>query len=206
MKNHNQDSSTFKMVVKFIVAGAVIGSVIGVMGLVGIIPDSKLESVTEITIIICIGLIVLIIDLLFALGHCQPLIRGYIDKNGEQTNGVIEYVKEIPRPDQLGLDEWVRKVRYSLSVKYNVDSKEYRKEFSPTHLTSRRELYPLSFEKGKEIPVKYLKRIPMLSILDLDILKNAWNSENQTSRIHFIMIPLIITALYIIAVIMIGSF
>lgn len=203
MKNHNQDSNTFKMIVKFIIAGAVIGSVIGVMGLAGMIPGNKLESVTEITIKICIGLIVLIIDLLFAFGLCQPLIRGYIDKHGEQTNGVIEYVKEIPRPDQIGLDEWVRKVRYSLTVKYNAASKEYRKEFPPTHLTSKRELYPLSFEEGNEIPVKYLKRTPMLSLLDLDILKNAWNSESQTSRIHLLMIPLIITTMYIIAVIMI---
>ena len=201
--NNHQDSNAFKIIVKYIIVGAVIGSFIGVMGLVGIIPGDKLESVTEITIKTCIGLIVLIIDLLFALGLCQPLIRGYIDKHGKQTNGVIEYVKEIPRPDQLGLDEWIRKVRYSLTVKYYVDSKEYRKEFPPTHLTSKRELYPLSFEEGKEISVKHLERIPMLSLLDLDVLKNAWNIESQTSRIHLIMIPLIITTMYIIVIIMI---
>ena len=204
MKNNNhQDSNAFKMIVKFIIAGAIIGSVIGVMGLVGIIPGDRLETVTEITTKICIGLIVLIIDLLFALGLCQPLIRRYIDKNGKQTNGLIEYVNELPRPDQLGLDEWIRKVRYSLTVKYCVDSKEYSKEFPPTHLTSKRELYPLSFEEGKEIPVKYLKRFPMLSILDLEILKAAWNTENRNARIHLIMIPLIITTMYVIAIIMI---
>lgn len=204
MKNNNyQDSKAFKMIVKFIIAGAIIGSVIGVMGLVGIIPGDRLETVTEITIKICIGLIVLIIDLLFALGLCQPLIRRYIDKNGKQTNGLIEYVNELPRPDQFGLDKWIRKVRYSLTVKYCADSKEYSKEFPPTHLTSMRELFPLSFEEGKEIPVKFLKRFPMLSILDLDILKDARNTENRNARIHLIMIPLIITTMYIIAIIMI---
>ena len=201
--NRHQDSNAFKMIVRFIIAGAVIGSVIGVVGLAGIIPGDKLETVTEITIKICIGLIVLIIDLLFAVGLCQPLIRRYIDRHGEQTNGVIEYINEIPRPDQLGLDEWVRKVRYSLTVKYYADSKEYSKEFPPTHLTSKRELYPLSFEEGKEISVKYLKIFPMLSILDLDVLKDAWNTENRNARIHLIMIPLIITAMYVNAIVMI---
>ena len=189
------------MIVRFIIAGAVIGSLIGVMGLVGIIPGNELETVTEITIKICIGLIVLIIDLLFAFGLCQPLIRRFIDRHGEQTNGIIKYMNEIPRPDQLGLDEWVRKVRYSLTVKYYADSKEYSKEFPPTHLTSKRELYPISFEEGKEIPVKYLKLFPALSILDLDILKNAWNIENRNARIHLMMIPLIITVVCIIVIV-----
>lgn len=37
------------------------------------------------------------------------MIRRFIDRHGEQTNGIIKYMNEIPRPDQLGLDEWVRK-------------------------------------------------------------------------------------------------
>lgn len=201
--NDPQDSRAFKMTVKWILAGAVIGSAIGIMGLTGIIPADQMLSVSKTIIKAGIGLIVLIIDFLFAFALCQPLIMGYIEKHGKQTNGIIEHVKEIPRPDQLGADEWVRKAHFSLTVKYRAGTKEYHKEFPQTHLTSKQALYPLSLEEGQEIPVKYLDKIPALSLLDSDILKDARNSENKRSRIFFLMIPLIMTAVYIAAAILI---
>lgn len=204
MKHQDRkDSSAFKTVVLSIVIGAVIGSVIGLLGLLGVIPGDKLEVTTAITIKVCVGFIVLIIDLLLAYALCQPLIRDYIDKHGVRTSGVIEYVREIPRPDQLGEDEWVRKCLFSFTVKYRAGSKEYTKEFPPTPLTSKRELYPLSFEEGKEIPIEYLKRAPSFALIDIEVLKEAWRNENKKSRIHFIMIPIIITAAYIITIVMI---
>ena len=63
--------------------------------------------------------------------------------------------------------------------------------------------YPLSLEEGQEIPVKYPDKIPALSLLDSDILKDARNSENKRSRISILMIPLIMTAVYIAAAILI---
>ena len=107
-----QDSRAFRMTVRWILAGAVIGSVTGVMAVAGIIPGDQAAAVSGIVIKADIGIIVLMIDILFACALCQPVIRGYIEKHGRQTIGVIESVKEIPRPDQLGLDEWVRKALF----------------------------------------------------------------------------------------------
>ena len=90
-----------------------------------------------------------------------------------------------------------------LTVKYHARGKEYRKVFSSQHLTSRQALYPISFEAGQEIPVKYPERFPALAVLDPDSLKRVWYTENKKSKIPVIMIPMIITALYIIAVILI---
>ena len=198
-----QDSRAFRMTVRWILAGAVIGSITGVMAVAGIIPGDQAAAVSGIVIKAGIGMIVLIIDILFACALCQPVIRGYIEKHGRQTIGVIESVKEIPRPDQLGLDEWVRKAFFSFTVKYHAGAKEYSKEFPPTPLTSRQALYPLSCEEGQEIPVKYLEKCPKLSLLDSDILKNAQNTESKKSRMFFLMVPLIMTAVYIAAVILI---
>lgn len=200
--DHRKDDKAFRMTVICIIAGAVIGSVIGALGLLGVIPQEYFGSTTEIVIKICIGLIVLIVDLLFIWAICQPMLRGYIDRNGVQTNGEITTVREIPCPDQLYADEWVRKLRYSCTVKYCAGGREYNKEFPPTHLTSKRELYPFALEEGMEIPVRYLRSFPSVSVLDVDVLKNAWKQENQRDRKLFILIPLIITAGYLTAVIL----
>lgn len=198
-----KNNSPFKMIILWITIGAVIGSLIGILGLSGIIPADKMMSITSITIKVCIGLIVLIIDLLFAWGLCQPFLRKYISDHGEETVGLIEYIREIPRPDQLDVDEWIRKVRYSCTIRYKGNKKEYSKEFPPSHLTSKRELYPLALEEGQEIAIKYLKRIPSLSIIYVDKWIEGWQNETKNDRIHLIMIPSIITALYITAIIMI---
>lgn len=62
--------------------------------------------------------------------------------------------------------------------------------------------YPLSLEERQEIPVKYPDKIPALSLLDSDILKDARNSENKRSRISILMVSLIMTAVYIAAAIL----
>ncbi len=200
-KQHEKDP--FIIIALWILAGAMIGSMIGVLGLSGIIPGDKMMTVTSMTIKICIGLIVLIIDLLFIWGSCQPFLRKYIYDHGEATEGVIEYVREIPRPDQLGADEWTRKVRYSCTIRYKGNKKEYSKEFAPTHLTSKQELYPFTLKEGQKIAVRFLKGFPALSIIDVDKLTEGRLNETNNDRIHLVMIPSIITALYITVIIMI---
>ncbi len=201
--NHSQDTAHFKPVVKWIIAGAVTGTFIGILALAGIIPGDKLLPICRIVIKAGIGLIILIIDVLFVLAFCRPRIRDYIEKHGKQTDGVIEDVNETVRPDQYGSDEWVRKAIFSVTVKYHARGKEYRKVFSLPHPTSRQALYPIPFEAGQEIPVKYPERFPALAELDPEGLKRVWYTENKKSKIPVIMIPMIITALYIIAVILI---
>lgn len=51
--------------------------------------------------------------------------------------------------------------------------------------------------------MKYPERFPALAELDPDGLKRVWYTENKKSKIPVIMIPMIITALYVIAVILI---
>ena len=191
------------MILIWIISGALIGSFIGALGLAGVISGDKMMTITKVTIEICLGLIVLIIDLLFIWGLCQPFLRKYIDDKGEKAVGMIEDVREIPRPDQLGVDEWIRKVRYSYSICYKANDKDYSKKFPPTHLTSKREMYPLTLEEGQEVAIKYLKRIPTLSVIDIDKLKEGWRNEHKNDRIHLIMIPSMLTAMYITAIIMI---
>lgn len=131
------------------------------------------------------------------------MISKYIDEHGTSTTGVIENVVTLTRPDQLRLDEWIKLSRYSITVSYEVNQKKYTKEFPPTILTSKRELYPHSIEKGDSIDLKYLKKNPNLSIVDIEVLKKETTSESENARIHLIMIPLIITVMFIIGVIMI---
>lgn len=45
--------------------------------------------------------------------------------------------------------------------------------------------------------MKYPERFPALAVLDPDGLKRVWYTENKKSKIPVIMIPMIITALWI---------
>ncbi|MCR5599166.1 MAG: hypothetical protein K6G33_00265 [Ruminococcus sp.] len=198
-----KEKNSLKLMVLCILAGAFIGSLIGALGLSGVISGDKMMNVMSLTLKVCVSLIVLIIDLLFILGLCQPFLLKYIYNNGETTVGVIEYVREIPRPDQLFVDEWIIKVRYSCTIRYKANNKEYSKEFPPTHLTSKREMYPLTLDKNNEIPIRYLKRLPTLSAIDVDKIRTGRQNEAKNDKIYLIMIPSILTAVYITTIIMI---
>ena len=198
----NKNKTPFKTIVISIIIGAVIGSLIGVLGVSGIIPKTFFESVTSMIIKLGIGLIILIIDLLFSLALLKPFLDRYIEKNGISTDGIIEDVQEIPYPDQLSADEWVRKVRYACIISYNVGTDLYKKEFPPTFLTSKRELYPFSFETGNKICIKYLKKFPSFALIDVEQIKTGQKKEHHDDLIHLIMLPLIITITYITTLIM----
>ena len=75
--------------------------------------------------------------------------------------------------------------------------------FFSQHPASRQALYPVSLEEGQEIPVKYPERFPALAVLDPDGLKRVWYTENKKSKIPVIMISMTITALYVIAIVLI---
>ena len=89
------------------------------------------------------------------------------------------------------------------AAKYHARGKEYRKVFSSQHPASRQALYPVSLEEGQEIPVKYPERFPALAVLDPDGLKRVWYTENKKTKIPVIMILMIITTLYVIAIVLI---
>ena len=182
----------------YIIAGFIIGSLIGALGYFKIIPKEFAEMIPSTTI----GLIVLIIDLLFIWAWIYHFLRRYVNKYGISTTGTIKSVRELPHPKELNVDEWCRKVRYSCIISYKVGTKEYNKEFPPTCLTSKQELYPLVIEDDTEIEIKYMNKFPNISFIDNEKLKEGYQAEHQNDIIHLIMIPLIITAVYIILLIM----
>ncbi len=139
----------------------------------------------------------------FIWGLIKPIIDRHIDKNGESVTGIIESVRTIPHPKYFSEDEWSRPSQFACVVSYNTDKGKITKEFPPTPLTSERELYPFSLEEGNEIPIKYLKNHPKLSLINNDTLKSAYKAEHNNDAIHLVIILTIITALYIIAIIMI---
>ena len=93
--------------------------------------------------------------------------------------------------------------RFACVVSYGTEKEKITKEFPPTPLTSERELYPFSFKEGNEIPIQYLKNHPKMSIINNEKLKTAYKAEHNNDVIYLIMIPTIITALYILALIII---
>ena len=149
----------------------------------------------------CIGSMVLLVDLLCVCALHRPAFHKHIDETGETATGIIEDITIIPLPNQLDTDDWVKKVRYSFTVSYEAGSKKYMKKFSPTLQTSKREIYPLDVDKGNYIGIKYCKRLPGLSIIDVDALKAGMKTERERTRIFFIAVPVIITMLYIVSVI-----
>ncbi|MDE6664594.1 MAG: hypothetical protein K2K14_00140 [Ruminococcus sp.] len=190
-------------IMTWIVGGIIVGSFIGALGYYRILPENVYNTLSSITIRVCIGLIVLIVDLLCAWGLIRPAINKYVDNHGDSTTGVIDNFVTLTKPDQLQADEWTKQSRYSFTISYEVDQKKYTKEFPPTILTSKRELYPHSIDKGDSIELKYLKKNPKLSLINIDVLKKGSTFESENARIHLIFIPLIITAIYIIGLIMI---
>lgn len=187
----------------WIIGGMIIGSFIGALGYYRVLPENVYNTLSSFTIRLCIGLIVLIVDLLCAWGLIRPIVNKYIDNHGESTTGYIDNVVTLTKPDQLQADDWIKQSRYSFTISYEVNQKKYTKEFPPTILTSKRELYPHNIDQGNSIELKYLKSNPKLSIINLDVLKKGAAFESENVRIHLIFIPLIITVIYIIGLIMI---
>lgn len=182
-------------------AGAMTGSLIGAMGYCKIVPHEFRESVTYTTIQICFGLIVAVVDLLCIWGLVKPILDRHIDRHGESVTGMIESLRELPHPDHFDDDEWVRLSRFACVVTYSTDSGKMTKEFPPTPLMSERELYPFAFEEGSEIPIKFLKKHPKLSIIDNCKLKAAYQIEHKKDMLYLVMIPTVITVLYILALV-----
>ncbi|MBR1384508.1 MAG: hypothetical protein IJ555_11980 [Ruminococcus sp.] len=197
MKEH-----PFRFLLLCILIGALVGSLIGAAGLMGLVPKDIFLSVSGAVIKICFGLIVLMVDVLCAFGLLRPLVSQRIDREGKRTAGIINDVTINTLPSELGEDEWTQKARFSFTVHYKAGERDIEKKFPPTCLTSRRELYPQNIEQGSEIPVKYLEITPRSSIIDIEYLKAGALWEQKNARVHFIMIPLIITAAYIIVLIL----
>lgn len=191
----------FKIIVLVFIIGVMAGMLIGGLCASNEVPEDVFFSVIGITKQICIGLAVLIVDLLCICALLIPVIDKHIDETGEATIGVIEDVTIHPHPNQPDDDEWLKKVRFSCTVSYKSDSKEYKKVFSPTALTSKRELYPVNIDKGNDIQIKYCKKLPSLSIIDIDVLKTELKNEQDKLKILYIIIPVIATALYIISIV-----
>ena len=190
----------FKITVIWIISGMLIGSLIGVLGLSGLIPTDHFLSVTGWIIRLCFGAIVLLIDCLCIWALVRPIVLRYIDRHGIPTIGKIEDVTVIPRPDQLGKDAWVQKVRFVFHVSYQVDARTYRKEYAPTCLTSRQALYPQTVVIGEDIPLRYHPKKPDFSLIDIPVIKDGLETEQKKARPYLTAIPVVITMIYIIAI------
>lgn len=184
----------------WIVTGILIVTIIETIGVLLNIPKDNFLSATSILIRLCLGAIVLLVDSLCIWGLLRPIMIKCIDRNGIRIMGKIENVTVIPRPDQLGEGDWVQKARFAFIVSYEVDSKKYCKEYTPTCLTSKQELYPQIIEIGEDIPIKYYKKAPKMSLIDINLLKSGLQNEQNNARVHLIMIPIIITLVYVIAI------
>jgi len=97
----------------WIIGGMIIGSFIGALGYYRVLPENVYNTLSSFTIRLCIGLIVLIVDLLCAWGLIRPIVNKYIDNHGESTTGYIDNVVTLTKPDQLQADDWIKQSRYS---------------------------------------------------------------------------------------------
>lgn len=162
----------------------------------GIIPDQMREAVSSGIIKTCLGMIVLIVNLLCIWGLILSGLSRRIDRSGERTAAIIESVDVLPLPHQTDESEFTQKARFVITVSYSIDQKTLKKQFPPTILTSRRELHPLSLEVGESLPIKYRRKHPRFAIIDIEPIKSGAVRETEKARIHLILIPLIITAAY----------
>ena len=190
--------SGVKAILLWILIGAVIGSGIGVLGVTGVIPGRKMMQVTGWTIRICLGLIVLLADVLCIWALIRRKILAAVEKNGMSAAGTVTAVREIPHPAHLNDDDWVRKAMFVFTVSYQAGGRTVTKEFTPTALLSRRELYPLQAEIGSSLPVKYSRKHPGLSLIDVDVIKQRMREDQQRSAKFFVIIPVILTAAWIV--------
>ena len=187
-----------KGILLWILAGAAIGSGIGILGVTGIIPGEQLMRVTGLTVHICIGLIVLLIDSLCIWALVRRQILAAVERSGASAAGTVTAVREIPHPGYLTDDDWVRKARFVFTVTYQAENKTYTKEFPPTALLSRQTLYPVLAEPGCSLPVRYSRKHPRFSLIDVNVMIQALKHEQRTTARFFVIIPIVLTTLYIL--------
>lgn len=192
-----KESSSKKLITQWIILGAVIGSIIGVLGVLGVIPGDKLLDMAGQAFWGGIGLIVLIIDALCVWALIRPFMSYGIERKGKAITGKISDIETIVRPDQIGVGEWMQKCRFVLSVTYEVEGVVYTKKFDPTCLTSRQELYPLVLEKDSDIPLKYRRKNPRKVIIDNETITKGICEEQKTNRKAMIIVPLALTLTYV---------
>jgi|GEM_PF-2810231 len=187
-----------------ILGGIAIAALICALIRSGLIAKESHEALIKTTVKVCIGLIVLIVDLLCAWGLLRPVLTAYIERNGVDSEGKIESVQTIAAPNRASADAWSDSMRFSLKFSYTVAGKRYTKEFPPTPLISKRELYPNPLVVGETIKLKCCEKFPRLALIDIEALRTRERDEARRTRIHLIMLPLIITAVYIMAIIGLG--
>ena len=188
-----------------IVGGIIIGTLIGAVGLTGVIPEDIFISSSKLIVKICIGAIALIIDILcFWALIIKPGLDKYIKEKGVKCKARIESLTAIPKPGQLGLDSELQKARFVYRISFKEGTKEITKELPPTCLTNRKELSAvIPTKEGEEIDIRYLEKHRSLCMIDNDILYSAIREERKEARIHFIMIPIITNAILITLIILI---
>ena len=116
-------------IILWIIGGIFIGSFIGALGYYRVLPENVYNTLSSFTIRLCIGLIVLIVDLLCVWGLIRPIVNTYIDNHGESTIGFIDNVVTLTKPDQLQADDRIKQSRYSFTVSYEVNQKNTQKSF-----------------------------------------------------------------------------
>ncbi len=191
----------FKIILTGIVVGVFIGCMVGVLGLMKVIPLNDYLFATELIIKGSIGLIVLMIDALCVFGLIRPRMTEKIMRNGVRVMGRIEESGMISHPKHISDPESIRPARFRFIVSYSAEGEDFRRELSPTCLTTKRDLLPLSTEEGEQIPLRYIKSRPKEVVIDNETLMNGLIAENKASRVHLIMIPVVVTLAFILAVI-----
>ena len=187
---------TPKRILIYILACAVLGSVIGVLGVLGILPRGVFEGALSITNL-CIGLIVLIVDALCIAGLIRAAVLRGIDRGGIPVTGVIEHLRVIRRPDQVQAGDWEALARFAPTVSYKANGKPYCTELSPTCLTSRQKLYPMIMEEGCAVPLKMHRKHPEWIVIDNEALRAGRYAEQKQTRIWLVTIPAVVTMIYV---------
>lgn len=192
-----QKHTACKAILLWIFAGCVIGSLIGLIGAAGILPESMLRTLTGWTIRICTGIIVLLVDGLCIWALIRRRLMYNIAQNGASAVGTVTAVREIPHPADLNADVWTRRVRFVFTVSYPAGTAVYEKEFPPTCLLSRQALYPVQAEEGSKLPVRYHLKHPRMSLIDVDAIADGTQKEQQNAAKFFVLVPVLLTTVWL---------
>ena len=199
------DNKPFIFFLKCIVAGLIIGSVIGIIGLTHIIKEENFFLFVRTLLKLCVGLIAGIIDTLclWAL-IVKPIIDRMILKSGISTKGTIDSVTSIAKPGQGNIDDMHIKARFTYNISYEANGRKITKQMPPTCLTCKEELSKvLPLEEGEQIGIRHHERFPSLSVIDNEIPIKAAKEERKQTLIHILMIPIIVTIIAVTLIILI---